>query len=231
MLQEVQHRPGTQDEHVFREIFAQNCYRIPYKLQKADVVIDVGAHIGCFSLNCLLRGAGKVHAYEPDRENRRYLEQNTSGYLGMHVHPEAIWRSDRHEALTFTGYPGAMNACGTCLPECDVGGHNDKVPVRSIGLDRAISRAGGKVRILKLDCEGAEFPALYTSKRLYDVDVIVGECHEIPDLGLALHITGFADYTMDELANYLDKRWDYRVDAIQQPAQGVPATFLFWARR
>ena len=35
------------------------------------------------------------------------------------------------------------------------------------------------MRLLKLDCEGAEWPILLTSRRLHLIDEIVGEFHEI----------------------------------------------------
>jgi hypothetical protein len=36
----------------------------------------------------------------------------------------------------------------------------------------------GPVRLLKLDCEGSEWPILFTSRRLQQVREIVGEYHE-----------------------------------------------------
>jgi len=42
---------------------------------------------------------------------------------------------------------------------------------------RSIVNKGNRVRLLKIDCEGSEFPILYTSKMLEYVDEIVGELH------------------------------------------------------
>ena len=51
--------------------------------------------------------------------------------------------------------------------------------VEAISLDEVLSRFQ-RARLMKIDCEGSEFPILLTSKLLTRVDRIVGEYHEIP---------------------------------------------------
>ena len=46
-------------------------------------------------------------------------------------------------------------------------------------VDRVTNRGRRRVRLLKLDCEGAEWPIVLTSQRLELIDEIVGEFHEI----------------------------------------------------
>ena len=46
-------------------------------------------------------------------------------------------------------------------------------------VDRATNRGERRVRLLKLDCEGAEWPILLTSQRLHLIGEICGEFHEI----------------------------------------------------
>jgi hypothetical protein len=46
-------------------------------------------------------------------------------------------------------------------------------------VDRVTHHAERRVRLLKLDCEGAEWPILLTSQRLHLIDEICGEFHEI----------------------------------------------------
>jgi hypothetical protein len=48
-----------------------------------------------------------------------------------------------------------------------------------IFVDRATNNGEHRVRLLKLDCEGAEWPILLTSQRLGLIDEICGEFHEI----------------------------------------------------
>jgi len=46
-------------------------------------------------------------------------------------------------------------------------------------VDRVTNRGERQVRLLKLDCEGAEWPILLTSQRLGLIREICGEFHEI----------------------------------------------------
>jgi hypothetical protein len=64
-------------------------------------------------------------------------------------------------------------------------------PVAKIAFDEIVDRVTNhgerRVRLLKLDCEGAEWPILLTSQRLGLIDEICGEFHEIggqfPEIG------------------------------------------------
>jgi len=237
---QIDYRPGTQDEEAFREVMSENCYRLPSRLRADDVVVDVGAHIGNFSLACILRGAGRVLAFEPDRDNFRYLTSNLERWIGATARNAAVWRSDKIEQVHFTGYPAQnafldaapyANACGSCMPQVNVSGVNERRPVESVPLDQileGIAADGKRVRLLKLDCEGAEFPILYTSKRLDLVDEICGELHDFGLRGLPPMVEGFTDYDMDEMAYYLEGQgFDVDVEPNSQSRQ----MFLFWARR
>ncbi|HWF54810.1 MAG TPA: hypothetical protein VG223_09290, partial [Solirubrobacteraceae bacterium] len=81
-------------------------------------------------------------------------------------------------------------------------------------VDLATNRGERRVRLLKLDCEGAEWPIVLTSRRLHLIDEIVGEFHELggplPEIGedrasdahvfRSDRVTGF---TIEELARFL----------------------------
>lgn len=41
------------------------------------------------------------------------------------------------------------------------------------------ARGEGRVRLIKFDCEGSEWPILFTSKTLHLVEELCGEFHEI----------------------------------------------------
>jgi hypothetical protein len=47
-----------------------------------------------------------------------------------------------------------------------------------IGLDEILAKFE-RIKLLKLDCEGSEFPILLTSRLLGKVEKIIGEYHEI----------------------------------------------------
>jgi FkbM family methyltransferase len=218
-------RPGTWDEKIWGLVNRLNEYRLPPRFQPEDVILDVGAHIGSFSNACLERGAGRVYAFEANLENYRIAVKNLAswGRDRCQVEHTAVWRSDdTDDFLWFTPSSDPLNTGGgnvvfeneervqICGDECQCNAEdfNDGSLVGCIGLD-AILEDSGPVRLLKLDCEGSEFPILYTSKRLDQVEEIVGEFHEVGGLFDSLsipehvQIDGRTRFLMHELSNYL----------------------------
>lgn len=181
-------RHGTQDKQVFEDVLVNNQYLLPTHLSPEDIVIDIGANIGAFAVACLSRGAGTVVCFEPGEENYLQLAVNVRKWPGQApCFNAAVWRSDRADTLAFVD-PGTNTACGACINTDSQNFAN--VPaasvrnVTAIGLDELLFNVtdGGKrrVRLLKIDAEGAEYAILYTCKHLYVVDEIVGETHQYP---------------------------------------------------
>lgn len=170
-------RDFTQDEMTFVEAYWQNEYRLPDSFDPADVIVDVGAHIGCFALACLRRQARNVRCYEADPANFSLLLENMERYSPLVVcEHQAVWRSDREEGVSLYRYE---NPTATAMHF--VRPHDPKMfkcsETAAVALD-AILRDYQEVRLLKLDCEGSEYPILYTSKELGRVQEIVMETHE-----------------------------------------------------
>jgi FkbM family methyltransferase len=178
-------RPGTLDRYIFDQVFKFNEYSLPDRFQEADIVVDVGAHIGSFAFAALQRGAGRVYCIEADAENIEIATQNLQEFISQDrvrmVHG-AAWRSDENDdVLSFDGYPQMGRFINTGGGRILTG--SDESPVQKINFDAFISditRQGEcRVRFLKLDCEGSEWPILFTSKILHSIDEIRGEIHEI----------------------------------------------------
>lgn len=72
-----QYRPESNDIEIIDHVYNRNGYRLPDDM-KDWFVIDVGAHIGAFSVAAAERGA-IVKAHEPASDNFRLLELNTTG--------------------------------------------------------------------------------------------------------------------------------------------------------
>lgn len=165
-------RDNTQDAHVLSEVYCENEYRLPDSFDRDDVIIDVGAHIGCFALACLHRGAGKVVCYEPESSNFELLYENLKPYQGrVEAHRMAVWKSGVQEAVRLVLSKPNYTAMHRATSAKAVG-----VEVPSRALD-VILRGYSRVRLLKLDCEYSEYPILRTSKELHRVQEIVGEAH------------------------------------------------------
>jgi FkbM family methyltransferase len=211
---------------IFDGVVALDEYRLPERFEPDDVVVDVGAHIGSFAYAVVLRGGRHVWSVEPDPTNcavaaehlRPYVDR---GYVRL-VHA-AAWRSDPNDdELRFDGYhafprsyPGMDGILNT--------GNGSVVwglgePVAKIAfddvVDLATNRGERRVRLLKLDCEGAEWPIVLTSQRLHLIDEIVGEFHELggpfPEIGEdrpssahIFHSDRVTGFTVEELVRFL----------------------------
>jgi FkbM family methyltransferase len=185
----------------------------------SDVAIDVGAHVGSFTLLCHHLGSRRIYAYEPERENFRLLARHVRGLAGINLFNLAVFRSDRamEAPLVHSGYLYSNTGAGTVLLGGRAWDVNTQVfvddasftkqRVTAVALDEILS-GFERVKLLKLDCEGSEFPILLTSRLLARVERIAGEFHEVsPEIYAALdpraRIAGFAEYRVGSLISRL----------------------------
>jgi FkbM family methyltransferase len=166
-------RPGTNDRDVFLCVTYHNEYELPRTFSPDDTVIDIGAHIGSFAYAALSRGAGRVLSFEANGANAGIARRNLATFgARAEVIEGAVWRSDEPEhVIQFSPSDDPRNLAG--------GGIRNRpgAPVRAIAFDDVLEEVGGTVRMVKLDCEGSEYPILMTSKRLDQVQDIRGEFH------------------------------------------------------
>jgi FkbM family methyltransferase len=200
-------RAGTWDEHVFRTVHDNNEYRLPDHLDADDVVIDIGMHIGSFCLAALERGSHCVHGFEAERGNYACAVRNLSPFgERVHCYHQAVFRSDRAgDRLFHPGYAadGANTAGGSVLWAGS--GEEMKVVAFDDILRRLTEGGRRRIKLLKIDCEGSEFPILFTSRLVHLIDHIHGEYHEIPahNIPPASRLPGVAGFTRHELKRFL----------------------------
>src|SRR5258705_2483940 len=76
----VTFRPGTADENVLGESFERDLFfpGLPeYRLKAGDTILDIGAHIGCFTLLAASKVTeGRVFSFEPSAGTFEFLAQN-----------------------------------------------------------------------------------------------------------------------------------------------------------
>jgi FkbM family methyltransferase len=217
-------RPGTLDRRIFLDVVVRNEYRLPDRFAPSDVVVDVGAHVGSFTLAALRRGAGRALACEPFVENYRLLEHNLGPQRDrVTLLGRAVWRSDRPPEELALGNP--LDARNTGAPRICAGGTERAL---SIGLDELIEQAGGRVRLLKLDCEGAEWPALLTATRLAAVTEVCGEYH-LGDFTDSFGAADLPDFSLDRLRDHLGQA-GFRVELVPDARSPFPVG-LFFAQR
>ena len=140
-------------------------------------VIDVGAHIGAFTIWVATRAPNcQVYAIEPNPEAIALLRQNVDlAQLGSRVRvlEGAVAGVAGRRELSIT----TMSPSTTLLP---VVGRSDARSVTAITIDEAIAASGfPRVDLLKVDVEGAEEEILakLAPEALSGVQAVLIECH------------------------------------------------------
>jgi len=118
-------------------------------IRPSDIVIDIGAHIGAFTLYAAWRGA-KVYAYEPDPDNYSLLVQNTKLNRLQNV---------RAFKLAVAGHSGRCK-----VPCWGYEGYyeTDRVSLADVFHANALERCD----FLKIDAEGAEFEIIFKAPQI-----------------------------------------------------------------
>ena len=142
----------------------------------ADIVVDIGAHIGSFAVACGMRTiSGAVFAYEPCPDNYRLLEENVRRNCPGRVKffPCAVHRDSSPRVL----YLDPENSGGHNFEISRTGRAATTVPC--VSLAEVFRQFDGPAHILKLDCEGSEYDILYAHAELIRdrVHTIVMEAH------------------------------------------------------
>ena len=189
------------------------------RFEPEDAVLDVGAHIGSFAYLAHQLGSRSIHSFEALPRNYALLQRNLGSVPGISLMHAAVWRSDRPNPRTlFISPPNGEN---TGAPTLLAGGQGlnfetqtrfaaeqEATPVPCIAFDELLKRFD-RVALVKLDCEGSEFPILLTSQELHRVDRIVGEVHEVEEAMMAgfddeARIDGYASYRREHLIRRLE---------------------------
>jgi FkbM family methyltransferase len=206
--------------NIFGPVFASDEYQIgDTRFDGHDVIVDVGAHIGAFSYLCYTKGARAIYCYEPGGRNFRLLERNLGSLPGVHLSRAAVWRSDRVRPaeLRLSGPAGENTGASSVLAggrvvdfhaQTTLELESEPEAVTAIPLDD-ILESFDRVRLLKVDCEGSEFPILLTSNKLHKVEWIVAEIHEVGERCMELlspesHIAPYLFYRLEDMVSRLE---------------------------
>jgi FkbM family methyltransferase len=128
-------------------------------LRRGDIVLDVGAHIGIFSLVAasIVGEEGQVHAFEPVPSNFEALEENVraNGFANVTLNRAAVGAAPGELEL---GLPEVVPDSGPTSAMYTVGGTVRSVTAPVIALDSYVQERIGElpIRLLKLDVEGLE---------------------------------------------------------------------------
>lgn len=177
----VPNRPGARVP--VYEIFVEDEYRLGWftdDLAPDAVALDVGAHIGCFSVAFALRHPGaRVDAFEASPSTSVYLERNIAdNNLGGRVHGNnlAVQAVAGQLELADNGAASGHNG----VLHLGEGGRTVTVP--SVAMSDALTRSGRTADLVKMDTEGGEYDMVLGSdpKDWAGVRRVVLEYHNLP---------------------------------------------------
>ncbi len=167
-------RDDTWDENIVNEVVLGNPYSVLLEqLGPGDVCLDIGAHIGVFTILAASHGT-RVYAFEPVPSNYALLAENIA-LNGLEDHVTAIhaavWSSVGEKPIVV-------------LPDNTGGGvligAGDSVPVNCVTLSDFLRRENLRhCRGMKMDCEGSEYEIFgsLSVEELRRFDVISMEYH------------------------------------------------------
>jgi FkbM family methyltransferase len=174
---------------VFKEIFMSDFYRIDelVKLLPANpTIIDIGGNAGYFNMMLFSQiKDAKVFAYEPIIENcslfRENVRRNTITKDKIVVHNMAVTGSPVEEVTIYKEVENENSVTASIYT--DFADHNHSViKVKAITLQQIIELNNiESIELLKLDCEGSEYPIIYeTPKYIWDkVKMVFMEDHPL----------------------------------------------------
>lgn len=163
--------------HLWREIFVMESYAFSAGVD-APIIIDGGSNIGmsiCYFKKCY--PSAKIIAFEPDPESFSFLKENVelNGYSDVDIHNVAI--SGNEKRITFYKDNTIKASLINSVKPNAIPGEDSvsfEVPARKLS-----SFINGKVDLLKLDIEGAEYEVFQEIKsKLHNISNIFLEIHQ-----------------------------------------------------
>ena len=134
-------------------------------LRPGDTFVDVGAHIGFFSLlaSSLVGPSGKVYAFEANCNLFERLQTNTSKYPWVRAFSRAVWSESGRMSFSDPQQPGETGWGKLSLIRNE--GH--EVAVEAVSLDEwHVSVGSPSIRAIKIDAEGSEPFILEGARRM-----------------------------------------------------------------
>ena len=194
------------DRVIYDDVFVNDCYRVADLPKEIKTVVDIGAHIGYFTMKMHRRfPEASFVCVEANPANIEALKANVGHFAAVVSVPCAYF--SRANVLS-TVFDGTENTGGSFI--CPAGDETWKDyenadeyrplerPVKTKTLEQIADDHGlESIDLLKLDCEGSEFDILANSNKNL-LRTVVGEWHN-RERFTQLVANHFEDWTFDVL--------------------------------
>lgn len=196
-------RPNTIDAFVVFDNFHLKEYLRESEIKPNDIIVDIGAHIGSFSIFCS-QYADKVISYEASPLNFKLLKENIrlNSIKNINANNTAIF--SKKGRINFVLDKGNTGGNSFYLKSQKKKLKIDAIPLSQIFKDRKIK----KIDFLKMDVEGAEYEIILNSS---------GETlNKIKKIALEYHDYLPTNHNVQQLKTFLEKN-GFKVKIIALP--------------
>ena len=125
-------------------------------VKAGDIVIDIGAHVGYYTLLFaqIVGNKGKVYSFEPDPENFKLLKKNIeiNGFQNVILEQKAI--SNENEKVQL--FIDKENRGENRIYDAKMNDTNESIQVESVRLDDYFQNFKQEINFIKIDAEGSE---------------------------------------------------------------------------
>lgn len=207
-------RLNTTDASIYWQIFINNEYDLPARLQP-KLIVDAGANVGYSAIYFARKfPQARIVAIEPEPSNFEVLLKNTSRYPNIIPMKKALWHQSG--SLTFFAPPAGRAGAQKDGFHVAIGQEPESstFQVECITIQEILREVGAShVDILKIDVEGAEKEIFQNAEGwIGDVDMIIAEMHDriIPGCSRAFYgATGSFEHEFHKGENIVVSRMPF----------------------
>ncbi len=128
------------------------------EIKKGDIVLDIGAHIGYYTIlfSELVGPEGKVYSFEPHPKNFQLLKKTVeiNNLTNVEIFQNIV--SDKNKPVDF--YISKLDSIGNRM--FDSNEAESKIEIDSISIDEFLKNKHDKINFIKMDIQGAEVLAI-----------------------------------------------------------------------
>lgn len=180
----IDFKKNKDDIHILKEIFNKRVYSDYFPFYKKSVILDIGAHKGYFSLFAKnnTKKESRIIAFEPLKKNYDVLFDNIKK-SDIEIYNKGVFSENCQKIIhinknenssLFDNYSKLLNLDNSGMSEL----------VNLITLEEIFETYKlFEIDFMKIDCEGSEYPFLFTASKKYldKIKVISMEFHDLKD--------------------------------------------------